>query len=587
MGLRRERGIVVFIISAALCALLTAISSGGPGSSLQWPLELPAQLSGTLGEIRGYSLHGGIDIKTRGRNGFPVLAPQAGRVMRLVSKPGGYGNALFLAHPDGAQSVFGHLDSFEEKRHSLDSIASLARLLYQSDSIELSFREARLTFDRGSLLGFSGESGSGTPHLHYELRKDGELQNPLSFFSVKDDQAPVIDALYVCQEQDGTTVEELKVPVRSGFGGYRPERSDIEVQAQGRVFFKLSCHDAVCAQNSVAVHRIILTVDSRTVFEMRFDRLQPADFACGHFLYDISKSTIDGSVSYTYFLCRRAGNSFSGIREDAGGGYVLADSRKRKIAVTAYDLAGNESSIRFSITAKPAGLQRSGLILAVKGRNTRISSADGKLALIIKANSISNNTLMKIEELKSSEFFKIAGGFKPEGGDVIALYAVHPFDALFPHSVELSLAAPRDAFADIKRLSVYHFFEGKAPKPLPVRYNPAVNAFIARTRSCGYFALMRDASPPLISIPPTQEFIEDCRDYRKIRFYARDLLSQPAPHSIECLIDGEPYPAQYDPDRKWVEISVPRAALDGKSHHVILRVSDWAGNRAELRTILI
>lgn len=587
MGRRRARGIAVLIISAALCAMLAAVSSGGPGASLQWPLELPAQLSGTLGEIRGYSLHGGIDIKTRGRNGFPVLAPQAGRVTRLVSRPGGYGNALFLTHPDGAQSVFGHLDSFEEKRHSLDSIASLARLLCQSDSIDLSFREARLQFDRGALLGFSGESGSGTSHLHYELRKDGQVENPLTFFSVKDDQAPVIDALYVCQEQDGTTVEELKVPVRRGFGGYRLERSDIEVQAQGRVFFKVSCHDGVCAQNSVAVHRIALAVDSRTVFEMRFDRLQPADFACGHLLYDISKSTIDGSASYTYFLCRRAANTFSGIREDPGGGYVPADSRKRKITVIAYDLAGNASSIRFSITAKPAGIQRSGLILAAKGRNARLSSADGKLALIIKADSIQNSTLMKIEELKASGLSKIAGGFKSEEGDVIALYAIHPFDALFPHPVEVSIAVPQGAFADIKRLSVYHFFEGKAPKPLPARYNPAAKAFTARTRACGYFALMRDAAPPLISIPPTQEFIEDGRYHRKIRFYTRDLLSQPAPHSIECLIDGEPYPAQYDPDRKWVEVSIPRAALDGKSHHVILRVSDWAGNRAELRTIVI
>ncbi len=583
----QKRMAVILAISAAVCGLFVAASSGGPGASLQWPLDLPAQFSGTLGEIRGYSLHSGIDVKTRGRNGFPVRAARNGRVMRLVSKPGGYGNALFFTHDDGVQSVFGHLDSFEEKRHFLDSVSWLARLLYQSDSIELSFRDARLSFARGEVLGYTGETGSGTSHLHCEIRKDGAFQNPLVFFPVKDDQAPVMSALYVCQERENTTIDEIQTPVRKRFGGYRPEQGDFEVQARGRVFFKLSCHDSVCAPNSVAVHRISLAVDSKTVFEMRFDRLLPTDFSHGHLLYDVSKSTIDGSVSYTYFLCKRAGNGFSGIREDAGGGYIPADSRKRKIAITAYDLAGNSSSLRFTLTAKPAPAQDDKMILAAKGRNARLRSTDGKFTLNLKADSISNNTLMRIEELGAPELLKIAGGFDPGAGNVVALYAVRPFDALFARPVEISLALPHGVSGDLKKISVYHLFQGKRPKPLPTRYMPAMNSLTAKTRACGYFALIRDTDPPVISIPPTHEFIEDGHEYRRIRFYAGDLLSQCAPHSIECRIDGEPYPARYDPDRKWVEISIPRAALDGKSHHIVLRVSDWAGNRAELRTVVI
>jgi len=80
-----------------------------------WPLELPRRLSGTLGEIRGTSMHYGIDVKTNGRNGYRVNAVADGEIQSLISKPWGYGKGIYLRHNDEYMSVYGHLDAFENQ----------------------------------------------------------------------------------------------------------------------------------------------------------------------------------------------------------------------------------------------------------------------------------------------------------------------------------------------------------------------------------------------------------------------------------------------------------------------------------------
>ena len=78
------------------------------------PLHLPPLLSGNFGELRGNHFHTGIDWKTEGREGFPVLAATDGVVSRVKMSPWGYGNALYLEGPDGVTTVYAHLQSFAE-----------------------------------------------------------------------------------------------------------------------------------------------------------------------------------------------------------------------------------------------------------------------------------------------------------------------------------------------------------------------------------------------------------------------------------------------------------------------------------------
>ena len=73
------------------------------------PLTIPLVLAGTFGELRSNHFHAGIDIKTKSKEGFPVLAIDSGYVSRVKVRPGGYGKAVYLKHYNGFVSVYAHL----------------------------------------------------------------------------------------------------------------------------------------------------------------------------------------------------------------------------------------------------------------------------------------------------------------------------------------------------------------------------------------------------------------------------------------------------------------------------------------------
>src|SRR5665647_1799988 len=79
------------------------------------PLKLPFSFSGNFGELRANHFHSGLDFRTGGQIGIPVHAVKDGYISRIGISTTGYGNALYMNHPDGTTTVYGHLDKFHPK----------------------------------------------------------------------------------------------------------------------------------------------------------------------------------------------------------------------------------------------------------------------------------------------------------------------------------------------------------------------------------------------------------------------------------------------------------------------------------------
>jgi hypothetical protein len=572
---------------AVCCALPLAVSAGrGEGTLpvLSPPIDLPLQLSGTLGEVRGFSLHSGIDIKTRGRTGFAVRAPADGTVVRMLSGETGYGNALFLDHGGLIQTVYGHLDSFDDGLLPLQRIALIAKLLQNSRSVDIPFASALFSLKKGALLGYNGESGSGTPHLHYEVRGGGNYLNPLALYTVPDRTAPVIERLYVCAGMGSSTIAEKELHLKKSRGAYVPEERTVVFSTPDKIFFKLSCFDTVNALNVVSIYRITVRVDGKTAFDLAFDEMSMADPAYGQYLYDISRSTIDGSAVYTYFLCRREGNLYSGIHGETDGRISPGDAEKR-VEIEVLDHAGNRSRVEFTLRAPLSIQSLDGWIKALPGRETVLTDGPGRFRLTVRPGGLGAETLMSARELPLTEIDKLSGYKRPADGAVLALYAVAPFDIVYRKPAAVMIAPPPGTNGDaLAGTGIYQLFEGKKPKPLATRRSGAVFEAAARTNGC--FALIRDDTPPEISLPPTHEFIQDRAPFRFMRFYINDRLSELDTASVVCAFDGEPWPVRYDPDRRWIEISLPLDAVRTGEHHVVVRCRDNAGNQASFRTVL-
>ena len=109
---------------------LSIFSFGGLFCAAQQPPEVPRQdfsapmahkrvLAGTFGELRDGHFHSGDDFKTQFVVGKEILAPADGSVVRVSVSHGGYGKALYLRHPNGYTTVYGHLNGFAPK---IDSV---------------------------------------------------------------------------------------------------------------------------------------------------------------------------------------------------------------------------------------------------------------------------------------------------------------------------------------------------------------------------------------------------------------------------------------------------------------------------------
>src|SRR5690349_16019083 len=109
----------------------------------------PGSLAGTMGELRTTHFHSGIDIRTDNMIGYPVVASKSGYISRVTMTPSGYGNIIYITHPDGYTTLYAHLDKF------VGPVATyVLKQQYQEKtfSIDLSFADGQFPVKQGELI---------------------------------------------------------------------------------------------------------------------------------------------------------------------------------------------------------------------------------------------------------------------------------------------------------------------------------------------------------------------------------------------------------------------------------------------------
>lgn len=234
------------LLLAILLAPLFLFSQDYPQETFQSPLGIPLDLSGSFGELRSNHFHSGLDFKTTGKEGLPVYAAGDGYVSRIKISTFGYGKAIYITHPNGFTSVYGHLQKangaiqdYIKKRHYQEKSYEIEMYLYPTE----------LPVKKGDIIAYSGNTGgSGGPHLHFEFRdtKSEQIMNPMHFgFKkvIKDERKPIIQGV-VAYPIDSTIVNNSQKPINISFskqadGSYL----SVKVKANGKVAFGINAYD--------------------------------------------------------------------------------------------------------------------------------------------------------------------------------------------------------------------------------------------------------------------------------------------------------------------------------------------------------
>ena len=126
-----------------------------PTDYFRLPLDIPMELSGCFGELRNNHFHSGFDIKTNKQEGLNVYAVADGYVSRIKISTFGYGKAIYVTHPNGFTTLYGHLKS---GFGSIEKFIKTNQYLQKSYEIELFLKPDDLPVSKGDVIAFSGNT---------------------------------------------------------------------------------------------------------------------------------------------------------------------------------------------------------------------------------------------------------------------------------------------------------------------------------------------------------------------------------------------------------------------------------------------
>ncbi len=315
------------------------------------PIDIPLYMSGNFGEPRGDHFHTGIDFSTRGKTGIAVKSIADGYVSRIKVQAGGYGHALYIMHPNGFMSVYGHLSKYNE---AIEKYVREQQYLKKSFEVDLYPEKNLFPLKQGEIIALSGNTGTSTaPHLHFEIRDaSGESfpLNPLQWISIKDFISPTINSLVVYPVSLTAPSNEKKTFALIKKGN---EYSVSQTIIFNKQYLSFGIRATDFADNNDAdgdfgIYSIHSTIDGKPFYGFKLDRL---DFSEGRYVnahIDFAEKKNTGVLVYRNFLL--PGNN-AGIYYDCNNRGIinLTDTISHKVEVIVKDYAGNKSVLRFNI----------------------------------------------------------------------------------------------------------------------------------------------------------------------------------------------------------------------------------------------
>ena len=362
---------ILFIISCwcfNLFAQGTIQSRPYPQNFFRYPLDLPPSTAGSFGELRGAHFHSGLDFKTNQRTGYPVHAAYDGYVSRLRVQFGGFGHAIYITHPNGFTTVYGHVKTFTPAMEKL-----IRDEQYKQQSFEVDFKldPLQMLVCQGEVIAMSGNEGaSAGPHLHFEIRdtQTEETINPQLFgLTIPDKIPPSITAIGI-YHLDGNPFSE-KTPrqflaVTGSNGNYHLTRPQV-LDLTGQIGFGISTTDMTSASaNHNGIYSCELKVDGKTVYT----------FAVERFAFDQTHA-INAYIDYPELMKTHRwvqkcfilpGSKISLYPQSINRGIInFNDGEVHEVEYVVKDAAGNTSTLTLKVKAghaennlsvvKPAG----------------------------------------------------------------------------------------------------------------------------------------------------------------------------------------------------------------------------------------
>ncbi|NJL76447.1 MAG: M23 family metallopeptidase [Saprospiraceae bacterium] len=320
-----------------------------PKDFFRAPISHPIRLSGSFGELRSNHFHSGIDIKSsKGAEGDPILSAGDGYVARIKVDGAGYGNSLYVAHPNGYTTVYAHLQRFNPEITAFVKSEQYAR---ESFAIDVTLKPDQFVVNRGTEIGKMGNTGSsGGPHLHFEIRdtKTDDPINPLLFgLKVLDTQAPRMHQIKLYDLNENRSAIRSQAYNLSAAGGTYRIKGDTLYSGSLRAGVALKTYDHTNgASNWNGVYAISMFCNDSLVYRFKAERFSFSQtrYLNAHLDYE-ERVLRTAYLNRCYLLPGNQLNLYDYLQDY--GTIALSPNRASKITLVAEDIFGNKSRSQF------------------------------------------------------------------------------------------------------------------------------------------------------------------------------------------------------------------------------------------------
>ncbi|QBA22051.1 M23 family metallopeptidase [Chryseobacterium indologenes] len=337
---------IFYYLMLFVCFINTGIvqaQNNYPQNYFRNPLNIPMQLAANFGAIRTNHFHMGLDLRTNSQENLSVLAAAEGYVSRIKVERYGFGNAVYITHPNGYTTVYAHLNKYFSK---LDEYVKEKQYKDEKWEQDITFQPGQFPVEKGQQIALSGNTGgSAGPHLHFEIRdtKTEECLNPLLFgFAIPDNIAPIISGLYWYDRR---------------FSTYEPGANSIAVKKAGNTYTSnlvqvsspeislgVKAVDKANKGFNLGVYQAELLMDGKLIYSFKTDKIH----------YDDTRY-INGCIDYTKFIRDKIGiqhlSDLPGMHlqnyslPDLSGIIKLHDENVHTIEIVLKDVKGNTSRL--------------------------------------------------------------------------------------------------------------------------------------------------------------------------------------------------------------------------------------------------
>ncbi|MES2560654.1 MAG: M23 family metallopeptidase [Bacteroidota bacterium] len=368
-----------------------------PKDYFQSPMDTPLYLSAPFGSLRDNHFHSGMDIRTYEKEGLPVYAIADGYVSRIKYASNGYGKAIYINHPNGYTSVYGHLQKAEG-----ELAMYIKRYQYELEHFDFDHfpGTGKLKVTKGQIIGRSGNSGGSTgPHLHFEIRdtKREEVINP-QLFGIKgaDMFGPLIKkvVVYSLDANRPVVISSIDIMPNNTLVGPDSVITCLDTIRIAGTYIGVGAeaYDYLTnTQSEYSIYGLLWTMDGKKMYQHKMDR----------FSFDDSRS-INVHIDYPHYkeskirvqkCFKDDGNRIAiyNYLRNKGRYKLPRDSGVHEAIIMATDVGGRTVSIRFYLKGetKPAAFVQkfnpNFVATFYPGRNNNFRTRDADITVPPKA----------------------------------------------------------------------------------------------------------------------------------------------------------------------------------------------------------